>query len=94
MSLLQVLKVISITTDAKNRVPNWLRGRVTFFSDYDLWQYYSQQDTRLCLECSRWGNALLPGHILRSTFPWLDIMDENLIYPNVHKNCRCHLRRY
>lgn len=73
-------------------IPADLKGVVTFFSAYDLWDY-SVLDYHTCRTCHGNTYGLYQGDELRSLFPFLVILDEELIYPAVHTNCHCEMRR-
>ena len=79
--------------DALRRIPPQARGRVTFFSDWDLWLYELILDDRLCSECAGHASGMFQGSHIRLLFPYLEIVDEDLIDVLVHPNCRCELRR-
>lgn len=82
----------------KHWIPSELRGTHTFFSDYDLWQYHTMQDDRVCEVCSRHAHmAVVIGSKIRLLFPYLDIISVDVIAVNEHMprdaNCRCWLTR-
>lgn len=94
MSLATLIQVVEATQDAEKRIPPELRGKITFFSDYDLWEYHAVFDERLCDACSILADVgFFLGIHLRKYFPYLEIMDENRINCEVHPNCRCWLSR-
>lgn len=76
---------------ATQRIPQELR-RVTYFSIYDQWDMHMVYDNRTCERCLPHLGSY-SGNDLRITFPFLEIIDENLIYAHVHPNCRCYLMR-
>jgi len=49
-------------------------------------------DDRTCERCLPHA-GLYAGNDLRVAFPYLEIIDEDLIYANVHPRCRCYLVR-
>ena len=66
----------------------------TFFSENDLWLFQETLDTRVCELCRTAAQiGIFRGNNLRVNFPYLEIVDVNTIYPNVHPNCRCVLHR-
>jgi hypothetical protein len=81
--------------DAKNRIPWYLRGRVTFFSGYDLWTYHlGVSESGPCPICAARENLEeYDGAALRTLFPYLEIVDEDTIMVNEHVNCVCFLSR-
>ena len=91
--LITLIKVVEAATDAKHRIPLEYRGKLTFFSDWDLWRYVSKMDQRTCLACLEHEHGLYQGSHIRLLFPYLEIIDEVTIAPNIHPNCRCLLLR-
>jgi hypothetical protein len=93
--LCQIIDAVKAVEEAKKRLDFPLRSGVTFFSQRDIWIFQAQADSKTCPSCngaedvSRWY-----GNHLRLFFPYLEIIDENTIYPHVHPNCRCRLVRY
>jgi len=73
-------------------IPDELKGVVTFFSEYDLWDY-SNINYHTCQTCVGNSSTVYQGDELRSLFPFLAILDEDTIYPEVHPNCTCVMRR-
>lgn len=75
-------------------IPEELRGN-RFFSVEDIWTYVSEWGDTTCEACKEFalGVPFFPGNQLRSSFPWLEIEDENTIAANVHPNCKCKLLR-
>jgi hypothetical protein len=81
-----------LAVDSLKRIPE--KYRQSFFGEYDLWLYIAVYDERLCEKC--WGYAktsVFRGTELVRTFKYLEIHDADLIYVNVHPNCRCYLLR-
>jgi len=82
-----------LVVDALQRKPEEY-GTQTFFGRYDFWIYLPVYDEKLCPKCETHARTLVfRGTELRRTFPYLEIVDENLIMANVHPNCRCELLR-
>ena len=73
-------------------IPSELKGVVTFFSAYDLWDY-SNLNYHTCKECISNAYGIYQGNELRSLFPFLIVLDEDLISPDVHPNCSCAMHR-
>ena len=73
-------------------IPPDLKGLMTFFSEYDVWDY-GITNVNTCKVCDGNMVGVYQGHELRSLFPNLVIMDEDAIAPNVHPNCACVMRR-
>ena len=72
----------------------------TFFSIYDLWQYYGLGDPESeCETCLGYDGKVFSGDQLRHVFPDLIIEGPDDIYPNVHMTlwgkdtCKCKLIR-
>ena len=82
-----------ITVSAVERIPEEYK-RQSFFGEYDLWLYVPVYDEKLCPKCEAHAHTqVFRGNELRSTFPYLEISDEDKILANVHPNCRCELYR-
>jgi len=87
------------TFDALARIPLEYRGKISFFSVNDMWDFDAVLDTRVCESCEELEGSSWTGDFLRQPFPNLVILDENTIGgPDdgdglVHPNCRCRLRR-
>lgn len=79
--------------DAKQRIPEEYRGAVSFFSWLDEWIYNTSEGGNVCEECRSLEQEHFFGSELRGLFPWLEIENENTIYPRVHPNCQCKLIR-
>lgn len=91
--MLNAIKAVQIVTAAKQRKPSEYKT-TTFFGRYDFWVYLPIYDEKLCHKCEAHAKTLFfKGSQLRSTFPWLEIVDENTINVKVHINCRCELLR-
>lgn len=87
-----MIKAVEIV-DALQRKPEEYRI-LSFFGEYDLWLYVPVYDERLCEKCEAHAKTqVFRGPELRSTFPYLKIVDEDKIMANVHPNCRCELYR-
>lgn len=68
--------------------------RATFFSEHDIWLYQAVIDSRVCPICTAHEETeRFYGNHLRSTFPYLEIIDVQTIKVNAHPNCRCFLSR-
>lgn len=91
--IIQVAKAVQAVID-RTWIPEDLKGS-RFFSVEDLWIFIPHYDDRLCGECAEFalGIPFIPGAQLRSSFPYMEILDENTIAANVHPNCRCELIR-
>ena len=75
-------------------IPEPLKGRVTYFSDYDLWQYKSALWVgHTCNPCAMHDNGLFQGSRLRMMFPYMQIVSEDEIEPRVHPRCLCKMSR-
>ncbi len=100
-SITEVVAVVQAVEGAKLRKDIPLRPGVTFFSKQDYWLYQEIQDERICQVCR--ANAdigVFNGLHLRARFPYLVILDENMIGGLesgggglAHPNCRCFLIR-
>ena len=67
---------------------------ITFFSRLDTWRYVAVLDGRTCEVCRQYeGHEEFTGAMLRSLFPFLEIVDVDMITVNAHPNCRCYLER-
>ena len=67
---------------------------ITFFSVMDVWRYVAVLDGVTCEVCRQYeGFEEFTGAMLRSLFPFLEIVDTDLIMVNAHPNCRCYLER-
>lgn len=109
VSLIEVIQVIEAIDDfelaedrrgAKTRIAGYLKELgITFFSDYDMWQYHGLWDGKTCVECKghlrmgQIGGSIYIGSKIRLLFPYLFIVNANTIQANVHPNCRCYLER-
>ena len=96
MSLLvrEVVAAVAAVREAKKRVDFPTRYGVTFFSVHDIWLWQSQLDAKVCPVCDgHEDRGEFRGNHLRAQFPYLELIDENTIYPNAHPNCRCRLVR-
>lgn len=85
----------SLLREAKSRIPTSMRQKgmwQTFFSTLDQWLMHMVFDERTCDVCFAHQDEYA-GSELRSTFPYLEIEDESLIYAKVHPHCRCYLVR-
>jgi hypothetical protein len=67
---------------------------VTFFSEKDQWIFNAVSDIRVCELCLSFEDiGIFSGDLLRTFFPYLEIVDVDEIEANVHPNCRCMLKR-
>ena len=67
---------------------------ITFFSEKDVWLYVAVTDDRTCMECRQWeSDPQFTGNMVRSFFPFLEIVDTDRIEVHNHPNCRCYLER-
>lgn len=85
---------------AKSRIPDELRGKITFFTANDVWYYRGVFDPKSqCDHCRDKDGKTFLGSSLRQEFPDLEVIDENTIYVNLHMTlwgadtCRCYLWR-
>ena len=95
IDVVQVVRAVQMVEGALKRRTFPTRYGVTYFSILDVWLYYGVTDSKICPVCR--GHELIGefrGNHLRSTFPYLEIIDEGTIKVNVHPNCRCYLSRY
>jgi hypothetical protein len=55
--------------------------------------YIPKWDQKLCEICAgfAFGVPFWSGAQVRSAFPYLEVIDEKLMLPHVHPNCRCEL---
>jgi len=98
--LIRAVEAVQAVQKAKKRKPPTRPG-VTFFSEADTWLFNARADTKVCRLCrlyEQWGE--IRGDQLRTEFPYLKIIDENMIAGSepdgrglVHPNCRCFLTR-
>ena len=93
----QILNVVQVTQavrESKQRIPDEYRGKFTFFSDWDSWQYHYVHDEKVCPVCEGHGDmTVIIGSKIRLLFPYLEIVDADTIKANEHPNCRCTLSR-
>lgn len=104
-SLIQTVQVVEavqsvLIADAKSRIPKQLKGIVTFFSEHNLWYFQAILDEKVSKGCNHHNGNVFPGTNLRFIWPYLTILNENLIggpEPGgkglEHPNCRCRLHR-
>jgi hypothetical protein len=78
--------------EAFKRIPEEFRG-FTFFGVDDRWLYLKSGNPNLCENCLGYDGEVFYGDSLRVEFPYLRIIDENTINPNVHPHCECLLIR-
>lgn len=76
-----------------------VREQATFYLSTDLWSYHAFSDHKLCDYCRAYDGLIFPGDQLWIMFPYLLIVDKDLILPHVHMalwgkdTCRCTLVR-
>lgn len=94
------VEVVRAVEGAKNRVPDALKRKVTFFTPMDTWFYVGQYDPATqCQHCRGFDGRFFLGSALRTWFPDLQIESEDLIYVNYHQTlwgvdtCKCYLAR-
>lgn len=90
-NLIEIVEVVKAT----QRVDRDLfPENITFFSRADTWRYVAVLDDRTCEVCRRYeGHEEFTGAMLHSLFPFLEIVDVDLIMVHAHLNCRCYLER-
>ena len=92
--MLKAVQAVQAVLDKKWILEGEYPPNTTFFSILDRWQYSAISDTKVCLLCRQYEDiGEFSGNILRGLFPYLEIVSVDLIYPNVHPNCRCYLER-
>lgn len=91
--IIKMAKIVQAVID-RSWIPEAYQGN-RYFSQADLWIYIPHYDVKLCEECGQFalGVPFISGRQLRSSFPDMEIVDENTINANVHPNCRCQLIR-
>lgn len=68
--------------------------KATMFDAETIWRYEAISDEKACELCLYYEHIhFFSGEMLRNTFPYLEVLDENEIAVNVHPNCRCRLHR-
>ena len=90
--LVEIIEVIEAFEGATKRIPVKF-GNITFFGSEDQWTFIRSDHPNMCPECDSYHLNTYFGNSIRSEFPWLQIRDENTIYPSVHPNCYCTLVR-
>ena len=96
----QIVKVVRAVEGARQRVPDRLKRKTTFFTAMDLWFYVGQYDPETqCQYCRAFDGRFYLGSELRTRFPDLQVESEDLIYVNYHMTlwgvdtCKCYLTR-
>ena len=84
--------VRQIQASDKRWIPEEFRGP-SYFSITDEWLYNTSEGPNVCEECTSYDNESFYGSDLRLEFPYLQVDDENTIYPSIHPNCMCRLVR-
>lgn len=80
-------------------VPEDLRGKATWFGLYDFWLYEDEDADSECEYCKTYRGQLFAGNQIRSIFPDLEVISEDLVLPKVHTTlwgkdtCKCKLSR-
>lgn len=93
LEVLEIIDAVEAVFKAKQRIPEELYG-TRFFGLMDIWEYFAVWDERLCDACSaEEAIKYYQGSSIRSAFPYMEIIDENMIEVKVHPNCRCVLIR-
>ena len=94
--IIEAIQAIDAVLEAKKRIDFPVRHGVTFFSAHDQWLYVAVLDAKVCDLCRSYEEkGMFTGDELRRTFPYLEIIDEDMIKVNVHSDtCRCFLMRY
>jgi len=83
-----------LAVQEKTWIPTDLDTPKTFFSENDWWQYGKSYGANMCHQCDFFGDVhFFSGTDIRLSFPYLEIVDEDTIYPWVHPNCNCILTR-
>jgi hypothetical protein len=76
----------------KRWVPEEFRG-ISFFGSMDEWQYEASEASNMCQDCEEYNGRVFVGYELRREFPYMEVVNVNMIYPRVHPNCNCMLVR-
>ena len=84
--------VVALIFDAWSRIPGHLAGN-SFFGHEDQWMFILGRSPNHCTSCKEMDGSLWRGDQLRSTFPYLEIWDENTIMVYLHPHCTCFLQR-
>lgn len=87
-----VSAVRQIQSNDKRWIPAEYLGP-SYFSINDEWLFETQETENVCPDCEEQNTETFYGSEIRGFFPYLQIEDENTIYPSVHPNCRCRLIR-
>jgi hypothetical protein len=92
--------VRAVHEGARQRVPDALKRKTTFFTAMDTWFYVGQYDPETqCDYCRGFDGNFYLGSELRTRFPDLQIESEDLIWVNYHQTlwgkdtCKCYLTR-
>ena len=92
--MLKAVQAVQAVLDKKWIPEGEFPPSTTFFSIMDRWQYNAIMDTRVCELCRQYEDfGEFNGAMLRTFFPYLEIVDVGLILAHVHPNCRCYLER-
>jgi len=95
MQALEAVQAVEAVRKAQKRIDReQYPESTTFFSENDLWEYDAVADTVVCEECRYYEEiGTFNGDLLRTFFPYMEIVDSDEIEVNVHPNCRCVLKR-
>ena len=55
------------------------------------WQYMTMGDEKVCPVCAALDGTVVPGSDVVAKFPFYEMIENTVILPHVHLNCRCHL---
>ncbi len=89
---LQLIEIAE-AVEAVTHIPDDLSG-ITFFSENDSWILHTSGQDNVCDACDALaGESIFQGTHLRLFFPFLEIIDENVIAAKIHPNCNCYLTR-
>ncbi len=55
------------------------------------WMYVAVMDERTCMDCDRYSAAVFTTAEVHRFFPFATEVSYDLMYPDVHPNCRCLL---
>ena len=77
--------------EAVRRIPDGISRRRPFFTQGTLWFFLATAGA--CPTCQGYSGSIFAGDELRSEFPYLNVLDEDTIAPDIHPNCNCTLHR-
>jgi hypothetical protein len=55
------------------------------------WKYITMGDERVCPICAALEGVNFNGPGIPDKFPFHEFLEETVIIPHIHPNCRCHL---